>query len=135
MFFFIFFSKTENTGQSICNFICLFLAALCLHCCMGFSLVGASWGCSLVAVHRLVLAVAALAGSTGSRHTGFSSFISQALEHRFSGCGSQVQSLCGVWDLPGSQTELVSPALARSFSTTTAIREAPGQSIYMESTR
>ena len=37
-----------------------FLAVLGLHCCMGFSLVVASGGYSLVAVHGLITAVAFL---------------------------------------------------------------------------
>ena len=42
------------------NFIHLFLDVLHLHCCKGFSLVAASRGCSLVAVHVLLIAVASL---------------------------------------------------------------------------
>ena len=41
--------------------IYLFLAVLALHCCTGFSLVVASRSCSLVAMHRLLAAVASLA--------------------------------------------------------------------------
>ena len=37
------------------NFICLFLAALGLPCCLQLSLVAASGGRSLVAMHRLLL--------------------------------------------------------------------------------
>ena len=40
------------------NFIHLFLDVLHLHCCKGFSLVAASRGCSLVAVHGLLIVVA-----------------------------------------------------------------------------
>ena len=39
-------------------FIYLFLAVLGLRCCTGFSLVAVSGGCSLVAVHGLLIAVA-----------------------------------------------------------------------------
>ena len=53
-------------------FIYLFLSVLSLHCCMQtFSSCG-GWGCSLVAVHRLLLL-----WSMGSR------------EHGFSTCGAQ----------------------------------------------
>ena len=38
----------------------LFMAALGLPCCAGFSLVAVSGGCSLIAGHRLLLAVASL---------------------------------------------------------------------------
>ena len=42
------------------NFINVFLDVLDLHCCKGFSLVAASRGCSLVAVHGLLIVVASL---------------------------------------------------------------------------
>ena len=45
--------------------IMLFLAVLGLRCCMGFSLGGASGGCSLVAVRRLLIVVASLAAEHG----------------------------------------------------------------------
>ena len=47
------------------NFICLFLAVLCLHYCVGFSLVVASMGYSLVAVHGLLIEVASLVAEHG----------------------------------------------------------------------
>ena len=37
---------------------------------------------------------------------------------RLSNCGSRAQPLCGMWDLPRSGLEPVSPALAGRFSTT-----------------
>ena len=37
---------------------------------------------------------------------------------RLSNCGSRVQLLCGMWDLPRPGLEPVSPALAGRFSTT-----------------
>ena len=37
---------------------------------------------------------------------------------RLSSCGSQAQSLCGMWDLPRPGLEPMSPALAGRFSTT-----------------
>ena len=46
--------------QSFLIFFNLFLAMLSLHCCVGFSLVVANRGYSLVAVHRLLIAVASL---------------------------------------------------------------------------
>ena len=63
--------------------------------------------------------------STGSRHVGsvvvahgLSSCGLWALELRFSSCGTQTQSLRGMWDLPGPGFELMSPALAGGFLTT-----------------
>ena len=61
-----------------------YLAASGLHCCTGFSLVAASRGYSSVAVLGLVIAVASLLQSTGSRAHGL-----QWL--RFSGSRAQAQ--------------------------------------------
>ena len=64
---------------------------------MGFSLVVASGGCSLVAVCRLLIMAASPVAEHrpwGMRSSiiaarGLSSFGSQALEHRLSSCGAQ----------------------------------------------
>ena len=50
--------------------------------------------------------------------TGFSSCSSRALQCRLSSCGACAQLPCSRWGLPGSGTELVSPAPASGFSTT-----------------
>ena len=63
--------------------------------------------------------------STGSRHAGFSSCGSWALEHRLSSCGAQTQLLHGMWDLPGPGLEPVSPALAAGFLTTAPPGKSP----------
>ena len=86
-------------------FIYLFSAVLGLHCCAGISLVGASRGFSLVAVLRLLIKVASL------------------VEDMLSSCGAWAQLLHGVWNIPESGMEAVSPALAGKFFTT----EPPGQ--------
>ena len=64
------------------------MAVLGLHCCMAFSLVAGSGGCSLGVVCRLLIAVASCRGAQvlGSRASvvvmpGLSSCGSQALEH------------------------------------------------------
>ena len=44
--------------KKIVLFIYLFLTVLGLHCCVGFSLVAVSGGCSLVAARGLLTAVA-----------------------------------------------------------------------------
>ena len=62
-------------------FIYLFLAVLGLCCCAGFSLVAVSG--LLVAEWLLLLQ------SLDSRHEGFSSCGSRALEHRLSSCGDR----------------------------------------------
>ena len=48
---------------------------------------------------------------------GVSSCGSQALEYRLNSCGAQAQLLFGVWDLAGSLTKPVSPALVGGFFT------------------
>ena len=55
---------TPLTGFFNINFY-LFLAVLGLHCCVGFSLVVASGGYSLVAVHGLRIAVASVVWHIG----------------------------------------------------------------------
>ena len=51
-----------------CNFI--LLAVLSLHCCVGFSLVVAAEGYSLVVVRGLLTAVASILWATGCRVHG-----------------------------------------------------------------
>ena len=59
--------------QFIYLFIYLFLAVLGLRCCArAFSSCGER-GLLFIAVHRLLIAVASLVGSMGSRRMGFSS--------------------------------------------------------------
>ena len=70
------------------NFI-LVLAVLGLCCCVGFSLVAASRVYSLGAVHELLTAVASCCRAQALGHMGFSSCISQALEHWFNNCSTQ----------------------------------------------
>ena len=69
-----------------------------LHCCAGFSLVVRSQGHSLVVVSRFLIVVASLVG----------------------------HGLEGVWALPRSDTEPMSPALAGRFFTT----KPPGKPWY-----
>ena len=76
-------------------YLCI-LAVLGLRCCVGFSRVAASKGYSLVATHGLLIVVASLVwgaqaldkqASVVAAH-GLRSCSSQALEHRFSSCGT-----------------------------------------------
>ena len=83
----------------------------------GLSLVAVSGGYSLLLCAGFSL-LWLLLRSTGSRHTGFSSCGSRALDRRLSSCGTWTQLLCGMWDLPGPGLKPVSPALAGEFSTT-----------------
>ena len=74
----------------------LFVAVLGLRCCTGFSLV-VSGGCSLVVAHRVLIALASLAGEHRLWCAGYSSWqhlglvlaSSQALERGLSSCGAQ----------------------------------------------
>ena len=74
-------------------FFYLFLAVLGLRCCMQPSLAvasGESKGYSLVAVCKLLIAVASFVGGAWALgHTGCSSFSSLGLEGQLSSCGSQ----------------------------------------------
>ena len=56
--------------------------------------------------------------SMGSRHTGFSSCGSWAVERKFSSCGTWAHLLCSMWDLPRPGLKPVSAALAGRFLTT-----------------
>ena len=77
-------------------FIYLCLAVLSFHCCVGFSLVVASRGYSLVAMNVLLIAWLLLLRSTCAegvqasvvRACGLSRCSSQALEHKINSCGS-----------------------------------------------
>ena len=79
-----------------------------------------SGGSSLVAVGRLLIAVASLAAEHGLQGTwasvvaarGLGSRSSWALEHRVSSCDTGAQLLCSMWDLPRPKIEPLSPALA-----------------------
>ena len=60
---------------------------------------------------------------TGSRACSFSSSGTWALEQRLNSCNVWAYLLCGMWDVPESGTELMSPALTGRFLTT----EPPGK--------
>ena len=83
----------------------------------GLSLVAVSGGYSSLRCTDFSLQWLLLLQSTGSRHAGFSSCGSWALERRLSYCGAQALLLRGVWDLPGQGIEPVSSALAGGFLT------------------
>ena len=73
------------------NCLFLFLVVLHLHCCSGVSLVVASVGYSLVAVHNLLSAVTSLFvdhGLWGPRASVVAA--APALEHRLNSCGTWV---------------------------------------------
>ena len=107
------------------------LAVLGLHCFQGFSLVMVSRGHSLVAMCRLLIVVAALvaehglqgARASGALAHGLKSCSSRAVEHRLNSC-ARAWLLHGMWDLPGSGIEPVSPALAGGFFITEPHRKA-----------
>ena len=103
------FFKTTN--------IYLFLAVLGLRCSVGFSLIAGRGACPLVAVHRLLIAVASLV-QHGLLGAGFSNCGSWALEHRLNSCGAWAQLLSGMWDLPGPGIEADSLLLSHQGSLT-----------------
>ena len=112
-------SKLKNFAfSSFCFSIYLFLAVLSFCCYTGFS---------LVAVHKLLIAVTSTVAEHGFQGTrasvvvarGLSGWGSQALEHEtLSTCGVWAQLLHSMWDLPGSGTGPMSPALADGLFTT-----------------
>ena len=93
-------------------FLCLCLAVLVFA--------AASRGCSVQASHcsGVSWCEARALGCTGFVNCG-----SQALERGLSHCDAQASLLHGMWTLPGSGIEPVSPALAGRFFTT----EPPGK--------
>ena len=95
-------------------FFYLFLATLSLRCCAwAFSSCGER-GLLFVAVCGLLIAVASLVVEHGLQAHGL-----QQLWHAgFSSCGARAQLPRGMWVLPVSGLEPVSPALAGGFLTT-----------------
>ena len=94
------------------------MAALGLRCCVWAFSTCREWAtlhCGAQASH---CGGFSLLWSTGSRHLGFSSCGSWALEHRFSSCGARALLLPGMWDLPRPGLEPMSPALAGRFLAT-----------------
>ena len=91
-----------------------------------------SRGSSPVVAHRLLIAVAPLVAEhrlSGARALvavvhGLSSCSSQDPEDKFNSCGTQVQLLRSMWNLPRLGIEPISPALAGSFLPTVP----PGES-------
>ena len=100
------------------KFIYYFWLRWVLVAARGLSLVAASGDYSSLRCAGFSLRWLLLLWSTGSRHTGFSSCASRALERRLSSCGTWAYLLRGMWDLPGPGLKPVSPALAGRFLTT-----------------
>ena len=136
-----FFIKVKHSCAAFLKIVLfiyvLFLAALSLCCCVGFSLlwrVGAALWLQWPLLWR--------AGSEACRHQHVFSCGGRAPRHaasarvllwragseacRISTCGTWTQLLCDTWDLPRSGVKPVSPALAGGFSTT----ELPGKPLY-----
>ena len=96
-----------------------------------FSLVMASGGYSVIAGCRILIALASLivghrlqGVQTGiAADHGLSSCGYRALEHKLNSDGAPALLLCGMWDLPRSGIEPVSPELADGLFTT----EPPGK--------
>ena len=88
------------------GFIYLFMAVLGLRFCARAFSSCSKWGPLFIAL-RGPLTIAA---SLVAEH--------RLQMHRLSNCGSRAQLLRGMWDLPRTRLEPVSPALAGRFSTT-----------------
>ena len=96
------------------SIIYLFLAVLGLHCCVGFSLVVASGGCSSLQCMAFLLWWFPLLWSTGSKVRGLQQWQhvgSAVVAHRF-----WFSKACGIF--PDQGSNLVSPALTGRFFTT-----------------
>ena len=76
--------------------------------CTGFSLLVENGGYFLLTMHGLLTAVASLVAD----HEHMSSVV---VEHRLCSCGAQGYLPRGMWDLPGSGIEPMSPALQGRF--------------------
>ena len=114
------FSPNELKNFAFALFFFQFVSfwLYCFCCYIGFS---------LGAVHQLLTAVTSTVAEHGLQGTrasavvarGLGSWGSQALEHKtLSTCGVQAQLLHSMWDLPGSGTGLMSPAMADGLFTT-----------------
>ena len=88
-----------KSNLPICSFFFFFgcFVAVC-----GLSLVAASRGYSSLWCAGCSLWWLLLLWSTGSKHAGFSSCGSWALERRLSSCGTRAYLLRSMWDLPES---------------------------------
>ena len=98
---------------------------LSLHWCVGFSLVAASEGYSLLAVWGFHCSSLFPFGAWALGFTSFSNCGSRALEHTLNSCSTGASLLRGKWDLPGPGMEATSPTLAGRFFST----EPPGKSL------
>ena len=76
------------------------------------------WHVGSVVVARGLQSAGSVVVAQALGHAGFSSCGLQALEWRLSSCGTQIQLLHGMWDLPGPGLEPMSPELAGGFLTT-----------------
>ena len=103
-----------------------FFSLLGLRCCVGFSLVAASRGYTLVAVHRLFTEVASLAAEHRAlgrvpsvvMARGLSRYGSPALEHRLNSCDALAWLPHSIWDLPRLGIKPISPVLTGKLFTT-----------------
>ena len=108
----------RSLSKTSINFFKMFIF---LYLCLAvLAFVAASRGCSVQASHCSGFSCCE---ARALECMGFINCGSQALEQGLSNCDAQVSLLRGVWNLPGSGIEPVSPALAGGFSTT----EAPGK--------
>ena len=119
--------EVPNKGGFKKNFVCLFVY-FWLHWVFIAkwrpSLVSVSRSCSLLGCTGFSLWWLLLLQSMGSRHKGFSSCSSQTHELGLRSCSPWAWLPYGMWNLPGTGIEPMSPALAGEFLTT----GSPGKS-------
>ena len=96
-----------QVAAGVFYFIYFSLALLGLLCSMGFPLVVASGGCSLL-------------WCSAAHCSGFSCWRAWALEHRLSSWGARALVVLWTWGLPGPGMEPVPPVLAGGLVTTEA---------------
>ena len=141
-----FFSFWQAYFPPFFFFFTLFIYLFIYFGCIGSPLLRVGFlqfwrvGATLLAVRGLLVAVASFVAEHGLQVRGLqqlrcmglvvvahglSSCGLRALERRLSSCGTRVQLLCGMWDLPGPGIKPVSPALAGGFLTTVP----PGKSL------
>ena len=93
----------------------LYLVAPDLCCCVWAFSSCSEQGLLLIGVGGSSLQWLLLLWATGSRHVGFSSYTSQALEPRLNGGGARASLPLITWNLPRPGVEPVSPAFTGRF--------------------
>ena len=81
-------------GSELLFVFYLFLAVLGLHCCIGFPIVVASWGCSLAAVHSHCGGFSCGTQALGSRASVVAAYGLNSCGMQAQGTGASVVVVC-----------------------------------------